>query len=196
MIRHSITEGNKARRYIGTTDEVLSPEGVALVKDVFYPQAQELYVSPLRRCIETARLIYPAQKMHIIDDLRECDFGEFENKNYEELSGNPAYQAWLDSHAQLPFPGGESREEFHFRTVTAFRRIVDTCIAQKIPSAAVVSHGGTIMSILEELAYPHKEFYEWSLKNATGYILEVDTLRWEQMQQQVNVLGRFPGGLL
>lgn len=49
---------------------------------------------------------------HIIEELSECDFGEFENKNYKELSGNQDYQRWIDSNGTLPFPGGESREAF------------------------------------------------------------------------------------
>ena len=47
--------------------------------------------------------------------LKECDFGDFENKNYKELSGNPDYQAWIDSGGALPFPGGEDPEGFRNR---------------------------------------------------------------------------------
>lgn len=36
-------------------------------------------------------------------DFRECDFGIFEGKNYEELKENRDYQRWLDSGGVLPF---------------------------------------------------------------------------------------------
>ena len=42
--------------------------------------------------------------------LKECDFGLFENKSYEELSDCPEYQAWIDSNGTLPFPK-ESRRK-------------------------------------------------------------------------------------
>ena len=29
----------------------------------------------------------------VVEELAECDFGKFENRNYEELSGMPEYQA-------------------------------------------------------------------------------------------------------
>lgn len=46
---------------------------------------------------------FPGEPVHIIEELAECDFGEFENKNYKELEGNPHYQEWIDSNGTLPF---------------------------------------------------------------------------------------------
>ena len=41
--------------------------------------------------------------------LEEMDFGDFEYKNYHELNGNAAYQAWIDSGGTdcLPKWGGQ-----------------------------------------------------------------------------------------
>ena len=50
LIRHSKTAGNLLGRYIGTTDESLCPEGIALLKQKTYPLAEALYVSPMKRC--------------------------------------------------------------------------------------------------------------------------------------------------
>ena len=107
LIRHSKTAGNLLERYIGITDEPLCREGIALLKEKTYPEADGLYVSPLKRCRETGKILYPQLTQHVEERLRECDFGEFENKNYKELDGNPRYQAWVDSGGTLPFPGGE-----------------------------------------------------------------------------------------
>ena len=55
MIRHGMTLGNTQKRYIGTTDERLCPEGIqaleAGVTKGYYPAADTIYVSPLKRCI-------------------------------------------------------------------------------------------------------------------------------------------------
>ena len=112
LIRHSKTAGNLMGRYIGTTDEPLCEEGIRLLENRSYPAAELVYVSPMKRCRETAALIYPTLAQREEPLLRECDFGDFENKNYLELNGNPDYQAWVDSGGTLPFPGGESREGF------------------------------------------------------------------------------------
>ena len=111
LIRHGMTEGNRHQRYIGVTDEPLCPEGIERLKNITYPKPQAIFVSPLRRCQETAEILFPGQKVRIIDQLAECNFGEFENKNYKELSDDPRYQAWIDSNGIMAFPGGESKEE-------------------------------------------------------------------------------------
>ena len=119
LIRHGKTYGNTLGRYIGTTDEPLCEEGREALQAIFeaglYPMPDVLYGSPLKRCRETASLIYPTLTQREEPLLRECDFGDFENKNYLELNGNPDYQAWVDSGGTLPFPGGESREAFQER---------------------------------------------------------------------------------
>lgn len=69
------------------------------------PERQALFVSPLRRCRETARILFGDQEQRVIELLAECDFGEFENKNYKELADNPHYQEWIDSNGTPSFPG-------------------------------------------------------------------------------------------
>lgn len=54
------------------------------------------------------------------------DFGAFEGHNYQELSGDPAYQRWIDSGGTLPFPEGESREEFIRRNVAGYEKCYAT----------------------------------------------------------------------
>ena len=115
-------------------------------------------MSPLRRCQETAEILFPEQKVRIIDQLAECDFGAFENKNYKELSDDPRYQAWIDSNGIMAFPGGESKEECAVRNLEGFQRAVTTCIRENISEAALVVHGGTIMNIMEHMLFRKKNF--------------------------------------
>ena len=174
LIRHGKTEGNKLSRYIGTTDEPLCQEGTEFLHKMDYPKVQAVYVSPLKRCVQTAEILFPGEPVHIIEELAECDFGEFENKNYKELEGNPHYQEWIDSNGTLPFPGGESREGFKSRNLRGFDRVVSGCIRSHVAEAALVIHGGTIMNIMEEYADIQKPFYEWHVRNGGGYEVELD----------------------
>ena len=112
LVRHGETAGNALKRYIGVTDEPLTEEGKAFLQGLSCEPVEAVFCSPLIRCLETAGILYPENEPVIIRELSECDFGEFENRNYKELSGNTAYQAWIDSNGTLPFPGGESREDF------------------------------------------------------------------------------------
>lgn len=103
LIRHGQTQGNREHRYIGCrTDEPLCPEGIAQLQNRHYPPVSRVFVSPMRRCVETASLLYPGVPQTIIGGFRECDFGDFENKNYAELNGRADYQAWIDSGGELP----------------------------------------------------------------------------------------------
>ena len=114
--------------------------------------------SALRRCQETAEILFPEQKVRIIDQLAECDFGAFENKNYKELSDDPRYQAWIDSNGIMAFPEGESKEECAARNLEGFQRAVTTCIREEISEAALVVHGGTILNIMENMHFRKKNF--------------------------------------
>lgn len=191
LIRHGMTAGNLKGRYIGKTDEPLCEAGKKALGELDYPAPELVFVSPMIRCRETAEILFPGKKLRIIDQLAECDFGDFENKNYRELSGNPDYQAWVDSGGTLPFPGGESREACRKRNQEGFRRMVTACIREKAESAAVVVHGGTIMNIMETWAVPEREFYGWHVKNGRGYLVELDTGLWRSGREILKVKEEF-----
>ena len=90
LIRHGATAGNIKKRYIGITDEDLCASGIESIhnniKAGYYQEVQAVYVSPMKRCRQTAKLIYPEYKQHIVPDFRECDFGIFEGKNFLAMS--------------------------------------------------------------------------------------------------------------
>lgn len=169
LIRHGKTTANEERRYIGRTDEPLSENGIAEL-DQLYPrklEAERVFVSPMKRCIQTAKIIYGAVDQVIIDDWREMDFGSFEMKNHEELDGDPAYQAWIDSGGKFDFPGGEGQKSFTERVIKGFDVFIEKCLADDITDAAAVVHGGTIMALLSSLT--GEEYYSFLVKNGYGY---------------------------
>lgn len=159
---------------MGTTDEPLCEEGKRMLNEITYQEADCVFVSPLKRCIETANLIYPDLEPVIYQDLRECDFGDFENKNYKELTDNKDYTLWIESNGTLPFPNGEKVEEFKSRTIKAFDKIICESLDKNYKSIAIVAHGGTIMSILEEYSHPHGDYYSWQVKNGGGFLGKFD----------------------
>ena len=186
LIRHGETAGNQKQRYIGRrTDEPLLPQSQEVLKQLDYGEPQAVYASPMLRCTQTASILVPGKPRNIIDELAECDFGEFENKNYKELDGNADYQAWVDSKGMLPFPGGESREEAKRRNLTGFDKAVTRCIRRGISQAALVIHGGTIMNIMEEYAQIPRSFYEWHVKNGGGYEVELDENLWQKNRKEL-----------
>ena len=172
LIRHGITQGNLEKRYIGSrSDESLCPEGIETLKTLACPPVRFVFCSPMKRCLETAAILYPGQPAEIIPDFRECDFGLFEGKNYAELNGRADYQAWINSGGTLPFPGGESRAAFAARAVRAFQELR----ARNMPEdCALIVHGGTIMAIMEAYARPSAGYFDFQIPNGQGYILQED----------------------
>lgn len=172
FIRHGKTAGNCEKRYIGRTDESLCSDGIGEIGTKKFPDADLVFSSPMRRCLETAELIYGGKEITVVDDFRECDFGDFEGKNYAELNGDPLYQSWIDSGGKSAFPNGEEPEAFKRRCNLAFENIIKTLPPDS--RAAFVVHGGTVMAVLEKYALPKKEFYEYNLPNIGGYITVYD----------------------
>ena len=177
LIRHGKTAGNLRGAYIGTTDEPLCKEGIRELESFRqkgnYPPAERVASSDLLRCVETARLLYPKQEIRLVPGLQECGFGAFEGKNYQELNGNPDYQRWIDSGGAIPFPPGEDPLAFRERCWSAFQAL---CEAMGDSPLAVVCHGGTIMSVLEQCGEPAGDFYRWQVPNGEGFRFVYDTI--------------------
>jgi alpha-ribazole phosphatase len=168
FIRHGKTKGNVEKRYIGTTDEPLCDKGVKEITAKKYPSAEKIVSSPMKRCIQTAQIIYNYKDIEIAQDLRECDFGDFENKNFDELKNNSLYIKWLKSQGTMPFPNGETHRNFCERCCICFEKVIRE---SKFKSIAFVVHGGTVMAILERFA--GGSFYDWQIKNGDWLMFDV-----------------------
>ena len=186
LIRHLATPGNEKRQYIGRTDEPLSGCAVSAFREqqggpaaVLYPKIQCLAASPMRRCQQTAELIWPEMPVQTDSLLRECDFGRFEGKTYEELKDEPDYIRWLGSGGMTAFPEGESQEAFRARCGLGVRKWIRRWIEEGVDRAAFVVHGGTIMAALSRMAEGEHSFYDWQAGNGCGYLAEADEEEWK-----------------
>ena len=172
LIRHGQTRGNLERRYTGCrTDEPLCPEGAETLKRLRPPAVSRVICSPMKRCLQSAGILFPGSLPEIVPDFRECDFGDFEGRNFEELKDSAAYRAWVSSGGGLPFPGGESREAFAARCVRAFGALR---LWEGRGDCALVVHGGTVMAILEAYARPAGGYFDFQTGCGEGYVLEED----------------------
>ena len=180
LIRHGETQANGERRYLGKTDESLSEDGIVALLSYKerkrYPDVEYLFTSPMKRCMETAEILYPDICPVIIPEWEEIDFGRFEYKNYNDLKDDVQYQAWIDSGGRLDFPGGESKKDFILRCESGFIRM---CNELKFSQAAklksncyitvgIIVHGGTIMALLS--SYGGKNYFDYQVSNGGGCV--------------------------
>ena len=189
FIRHGETAANKEQRYLGRTEEDLSLEGreklLQAYRQSHYPEAEMVFISPMRRCRETARLLYPLVPKKEIPEWVEMDFGDFEGKNYEDLKDDERYQEWIDSNGTLPFPNGESREAFMKRCMQGMDRMMQ--LLQEERTVAVIVHGGTIMALLSSLC--GGDYFDYQVRNGEGFVCSLnknkDEEKWDITLQRL-----------
>ncbi len=173
LIRHGSTDANTSGMYIGNrTDLPLSPEGVRELQEmknmVEYPDIERLYTSPMLRCKQSANIIYPGFEAHVIDELTEYDFGEFEGKTAAQLEVVSEYLDWTSGKLDSP-PSGETTLNFIKRQALALNMIVRDMMQNDVTNAGVIMHGGAIMMLLANCAVPRKHSVEWTSDNGRGY---------------------------
>ncbi|MGI5985335.1 MAG: histidine phosphatase family protein [Clostridiales bacterium] len=164
LIRHAQTQGNLKHRYIGRTDEPLCEIGLDTARGITPPQVDIIFRSPMLRCKQTADILYPDKQKIVVDDLRECDFGDFEGKTADELVCDTHYLNWVNGGCKEIIPNGESVDGFKNRCCEAFQKIATEHKDDK-NSICFVVHGGIIMAILERFDIRKKNFYDYFIEN-------------------------------
>jgi alpha-ribazole phosphatase len=190
FLRHAKTAGNLVKRYIGRTDEVLAPEGIVEAKALVNREILRVYVSPMRRAVQTAELRFPNAERIICEDLREMDFGDFEGFSAAEMSENSAYRAWVDENCEPAPPGtSETFSDYAARVCGAVIKLAKISAKNGEKSVVTVSHGGTIMSVMSRWARPEKAYYLWNPPHCGGYKVQAaddwdgnsEFLSWEKI---------------
>src|SRR5262245_29649772 len=121
LVRHGETEWSKAGRHTSYTDLDLTDAGRAAAAALAPVLADftfaRVYVSPMRRSAETARLA-GCTRCEVLDDLREWNYGEYEGITTAKIRETiPGWTVFTDA-----APGGETIDEVATR--------IDRAIAQ------------------------------------------------------------------
>lgn len=150
LIRHGQTEGNRLKKYMGHLDLSLNKEGkkeAARLKKIFKKEKiDSLFSSDLKRCIETAEFIKTGKKIQKTEQLREVNFGIFENLTYEEMKKKYPKQVeeWGNDWINYQPENGESVKIMSNRVI----KFVDSLLENKNEKIIIVTHHGCISAIL------------------------------------------------
>ena len=176
LIRHGATAANQVGQYVGITDLPLTLESAdqleKLQQNDIYPEVQQVYAGPLKRCGQTAILIYPGQDMIPVPNLTEYNFGDFEGKTGNELDADENYKAWIGGKLEAP-PNGETTKDFTVRICLGFRQVVEDMLSHNITEAAIITHGGVIMSLLDACGLPRRQKFQWMCDCGRGFTVKV-----------------------
>ena len=184
FIRHGAIDETLSGKYIGTTDVPLSDKGRLDLKkldyEYRYPGTQVVFTSPLKRCTQTCKILYPELNPLSIANLSECNFGEWEGKTAEELKNDPDFEKWLAGDNSVKPPRGESNADFTRRICRMFESIVEGLMKTGTTESVIVTHGGVIMTLLAVYGLPQAKPFEWTMDNGFGYSLRVTPMLWQR----------------
>lgn len=196
LIRHGMTEGNIKGQYIGVTDVPVTTNGIKELEELknkdIYPKCGLIFSSPMLRAVQTAKTIFPGREIIINDNLREIDFGEFEGKTAEQLKDREDYAKWVSGELAAA-PGGETTLDFATRLCVGIGETVRRMMDDEVFSAAVVMHGGAIMTLLSVAAVPRRRMSEWACGNGRGYTIRI-TPSLYQKSGILEVVAEIPEG--
>ena len=100
------------------------------------------YSSPLKRCRQLAKHIYPNAMISYADELKEMHFGEWELQSWDQIPAEPLSE-WMKDFVNVKVPGGENYLDLFDRTISFFKTI-----SSNNQPAAIFTHSGNIRSIL------------------------------------------------
>ena len=148
LLRHGKT--GLSGRYVGSHDVNLSPEGVSQIKSLKntfrnYP-IEKLISSPMIRCRQSGEILFPNHVFAYESDLREIDFGRWEEMTFQEIveKDPELVDVWSKRSQDFCFPEGECINHFVNRVQKAAERIKQS----PETNIMIVAHGGVIRNLI------------------------------------------------
>jgi len=156
LVRHGATELSAEDRFAGAVDVLLSDGGRDQARRLGERLASEplaaVYASPMKRTMETARLIVASHGLEVqpVDGIREIAHGRWEGKTRAEVERDfpEEYQRYEHDPYLFAPEGGETGLMVTSRALPALLRIVGAHPDQRV---LVVSHKATIRLLLSSL---------------------------------------------
>jgi broad specificity phosphatase PhoE len=180
LIRHGETDWNVEGRYQGQADPPLNQRGLAQARQL----AQKLrgvgldvlYSSPLRRALQTARILAEALDvpLHTEPRLMEIHQGEWQTLLYTEIAAHypELFDRWQTEPWTVTLPGGENIAQVQERVYAAVDEILSRhegqCIGMvthRVPITLLkVRYQGLDPDVVRTLQLPNTYWEEIPLK--------------------------------
>jgi broad specificity phosphatase PhoE len=187
LVRHGEPAAEKAVCCV-LPNTGLSATGLMQMAEVAaYLEAEPVtavYCSPLKRALESARLIAAARgcALEVVADLRELDFGEFTGLTFEDISErDPEFcRLWMNSPTGVRFPKGEGFRDMRARVLKSFDAIRRERAGR---TSVIVSHAGVNrILIAHALGMPELNLFRLAQDHAAVNLLRfVDDIPYLQL---------------
>ena len=164
LIRHTKPKVGKGICYGQTDleiDETSFEQELNFISKKLPNHIEKYFSSPLKRCRQLAEKLnadFSTDKR-----LMELNFGNWENKNWNEIDQNQL-NGWMQDFVNISPPNGENYKDLHLRTESFINEVLKTNL-QKI---AIITHAGNIRSFLSfVLSLPLENSFRIHLDYAT-----------------------------
>ena len=155
LIRHGQTDWNVAGKIQGSTDIPLNDMGrrqaACLARGMEKRPVEKVFTSTLSRAYETGLAIGKSQNVPVerLEGLEEVGYGVWEGMTTEEIQEKypKELELWYNSPVDVAPPEGESQVQVYDRC----GRALETILAKAQGDVAIVSHGATVVFLLEHL---------------------------------------------
>lgn len=178
LVRHGYSLGNKLKTLSGQSNVPLMEQGrkeLIKYREMYnYPVTDLNYSSDLSRAVSTFETIYDgkAKLDGVFPQLREINFGDWENKQYKNGVFEEFFSNWIKGNV---LSTGESFDDIKTRMLGFFKTTLLELNVNNLKSATLVSHMIAIRCLLVGLGcYSKDNFFDIGTPNGQGYKLTVE----------------------
>jgi broad specificity phosphatase PhoE len=191
LIRHGETEYNRLGVFRGRLEMDLNDRGRKQAREIGLALRGEglcrLYVSPLGRAVETARIIAESLEVdYVIDQaFNNIELGEWQGVAKEKIQHDypQMWAAWTSEPENLVIPGGETVRDVQQRAFAGLLRLAKV----KSPPFGIVTHRSVIKSLAAAmLSVPQPYFWKFYIDNAAYSIFEFGSLGFALTAWNIN----------
>jgi phosphoserine phosphatase len=178
LIRHGETVWSRERRFAGSRDVPLAPEGSrqceAVARTLASQSVAGVYASPLERARASAEVIAGPHRLAVTIEpaFREMAFGEWEGLTREEVAARfPGdYERWRTAPHLLRVAGGETLTEVAGRVAVGVSEMQEAHAGETV---VLVSHAVVIrLIVLDALGLGHERL--WTVDATPAGITEIE----------------------
>jgi alpha-ribazole phosphatase len=175
LIRHGETDFSG--RFCGQTDPDLNVRGEEQVRELLVAMTDvriaAIFASDLMRARRTAEAVANRvqAELHLVPELREISFGDWEGLHWSEIECRFPDEAalWMKEYPHCSAPGGESLCDFEARVLKAAANV----LVAEAGTACIVSHAGVMRSLLRNFSDASEE-EAWTMTKEYAKPIAID----------------------
>jgi alpha-ribazole phosphatase len=149
-IRHTpVTLKNCCYGHSDVPFEAITADALAALKQSI-PCDAVVYASPLPRCADLARQLFPTTTIHFDDRLKELHFGDWENTPWDRIA-RVQIDAWAQQPLTFAAPNGESFQHLIARVAEWKNSLFDGASTPSLKDShrtlVLITHAGVMRAL-------------------------------------------------